>query len=131
MENVTLEVQPREITGKRVRRLRRHGLTPIHIYGSTTAPIAAQADTLTLGRVVTQAGHTTPVSVSLDGSPHFTFIREVQLHPVTGHILHVDFLQVDVHEKMQGEVPVTLDGEAPAVRMHGGVVSQNLHTLAV
>lgn len=131
MESITLEVQPRQITGKRVRRLRRQGQTPIHIYGSNTEPITAQADTLTLSRVITEAGRTTPVAVTLDGVPHFTFIREIQLHPVTGHVLHVDFLQVDVREKMEGEVPLVLEGEAPAVRLRGGALAQNLHAVTV
>jgi len=131
MEALTLKAQPRTITGKKVRQLRRRGITPIHIYGPGLQPIAAQVETSALRRLLAQAGRSTPVTVEVDGSSHFAFVREVQRHPVTGQILHVDFLQVDVSRRMQGQVPLTLVGEAPAVREQGAVLSLHLPAVTV
>ena len=58
-------------------------------------------------------------------------VREVQHHPITNRILHVDFFRVDVLQRVKGEVPIPLLGEAPAVRIHHGILMQTLHTLSV
>ena len=58
-------------------------------------------------------------------------MREVQRHAVTNQILHIDFYRVDATERLRGEIPVVLTGEAPAVRVHRGILMQTLHILAV
>ncbi len=133
MENITLETEPRSATGRKVRALRRQGITPLHLYGKGTASLTLQADTDQLQRVIVQAGRNVPVSVSVKGSKdvHFAFIREMQRHPITEAILHVDFIQVPMAEIMRAQVPVYLTGDAPAVRTHQGVLFQALHSIEV
>ena len=58
-------------------------------------------------------------------------MRETQRHPTTGALQHVDFLQVDTEQRMSGDVPIVLSGEAPAVRVLGGVLSQLLYVVSV
>lgn len=113
--------------------MRRQGITPIHLYGKGTPSLNLQVDSALLRRLVLQAGGNTPVSVSVKGTSddHFAFIREVQRHPVTGDILHVDFYQVPTAEVMRADVPIYLTGEAPAVRLNSGVLSQALHSIKV
>lgn len=133
MESLTLEAELRSLAGKQVRALRREGVTPIHLYGKGIPSMTLQADTAQLQRVVAQAGRNIPVSVSVKGSrdAHFAFIREMQRHPITEAILHVDFYQVPMSEVMRAQVPVYLTGEAPAVRTHDGVLFQALHSIEV
>lgn len=131
MESLSLQAEPRSVTGKKVKGLRRLGLTPIHVYGRGTEPAALQTDSTTLRKIVAQAGSNIPVTVEGDGSSHFAFIREVQRHPLTEDILHVDFLQVPLTETIRSEVPVYLIGEAPAVRLMDGALNQALHSLQV
>ena len=131
MESLSLQAEPRSVTGKKVKVLRRLGLTPIHVYGRGTEPTALQANAATLRRVVAQAGSNVPVTVNVDRDSHFAFIREVQRHPLTEDILHVDFLQVPLTETIRSEVPVYLVGEAPAVRLMDGALNQALHSLQV
>lgn len=131
MDIAQLDTLPREVLGKKVKLLRHQGLTPIHLYGKGADSLALQADTLALRRVLSQAGQTSPVNVRVDGTDHFAFVREIQRHPVTGHLLHVDFLQVPLTERMRSVVPIHLAGEAPAVRMQGGSLLQTLHQLEV
>jgi large subunit ribosomal protein L25 len=130
-DTLTLEAQPREARGRHLRRLRRLGNTPIHIYGRGLESIAAQVATPILRRVVIAAGHNSPVMVTYEGSPHFTFIREIQKDPVTSEVLHIDFLQVDASVRMQSQVTIRLEGEAPAVRLHRGEISFNLRDVTV
>ncbi len=132
-ESISLQAEPRSVTGKHVRFLRRAGLTPIHLYGKETDSLALQVDATVLLGVLAQAGQNAPVSVSVEGSAtaHFAFIREVQRHPVTEAVLHVDFYQVPVTETMHASVPVYLIGDAPAVRLLSGNVTQALNTVDV
>jgi len=129
----TMEANLRSVTGRKVRALRRNGTTPMHLYGKGTSSLNLQADTALLKRLVAQAGGNTPVMVSVNGvsGVHLSFIREVQRHPITNEILHVDFYQVPTTEVMRAEVPVYLTGEAPAIRKLSGVLLQALHSIEV
>ncbi|MBI4198858.1 MAG: 50S ribosomal protein L25 [Chloroflexi bacterium] len=130
---MTIESEPRSVTGKKVKALRRQGITPLHLYGRGTTSLNLQAPTVLVQRLVTQAGGNVPVSVSIKGAPgaHFAFARQIQRHPVTDALLHVDFYQVPTTEVMRAEVPIHLVGEAPAARVHGGTLLQAIHSLAV
>lgn len=132
-DSISLQATPRSVTGKHVRFLRRAGVTPIHLYGRETDSLALQVDSTVLLDVLAKAGRNVPVSVSVEGSAtsHFAFIREVQRHPVTEAVLHVDFYQVPVTEAMRAAVPVYLIGDAPAVRLLSGNLTQALHTVEV
>ena len=130
-ESLSLQAEPRSVKGKKVKGLRRLGLTPIHVYGRGIEPTALQADAATLRKIVAQAGSNIPVTVKEEGGSHFAFVREVQRHPLTEDILHVDFLQVPLTETIRSEVPVYLIGEAPAVRLMDGVLNQAIQSLQV
>ena len=132
-QNLTLGLEPRTVVGKKVRQLRRQGITPTHLYGMGIDPLNLQAESAAVQRIVVQAGGNVPVSVTVKGhqKPYFAFIREVQRHPLTESILHVDFYQVTMTEVMQAEVPIYLAGEASAVRMLNGVLFQALHSFRV
>lgn len=133
MDALRLEVELRPITGKQVVALRRQGITPIHLYGKGVAPLPLQADSPTLQKLVVRAGRNVPVSVSVRGTQetHLAFIREIQRHPVTEAILHVDFYQVSLAERMRAQVPLYLTGEAPAVRAMSGSLFHALRFIEV
>ncbi len=133
MDSITLQAETRAVTGKQVTGLRRQGLTPIHLYGKGVPSTALQASSSVLQRVVTRAGRNAPVSISVAGStePHLAFIREIQRHPLTEAILHVDFYQVSLAELMRAQVPVYLVGEAPATRTLSGTLFPALRFIEV
>jgi large subunit ribosomal protein L25 len=134
MDTISLDVGPRDVLGKKnVKTLRRTGMTPIHLYGKGMPSSALQADSSTVTKIVNQVGHNIPLYLKLEGSQeqNLVFVREVQHHPLTNRILHVDFYRVDVTQRIKGEVPIILLGEAPAVRVHHGVLIQSLHQLSV
>lgn len=132
-ELTALKVQPRTTLGKKVKALRRQGATPIHLYGKGISSQALQVDSALLRRILLKVGRTRPVSLEVEGqgTPYTAFVRDILFHPMTESILHVDFYGVPLTEKMEAEVPVSLVGEAPAVRMQGGSLAQVLHTVTV
>ena len=133
MDTISLDVGPRDVLRKKVKALRRSGVIPLHLYGRDMPSRALQADGATVARIVSQVGRNIPLYLKVEGSQEqsLVFVREVQLHPVTNRILHVDFFRVDVTQRIKGDVPITLLGEAPAVRVHRGILMQSLHQLSV
>ena len=133
MDTISLDVTTREVLGKKVKALRRTGVTPLHLYGRGAPSRALQADTATVTKVVNHVGHNMPLYLTVAGSreQNLVFVGQVQHHPLTNRILHVDFYRVDVSEKMRVDIPITLVGEAPAVRFHHGMLMQAMHQLSV
>lgn len=129
-ETVSLSVKTREITGKKVRALRRSGITPIHLYGGGSPSLTLQAETQELRTAVNTAGRGKPISVQVDdGETALTFVREIARHPVTGELQHVDFIRVDANDTVSAEVPITIVGEAPATRGGGGQFLRGVRTV--
>ena len=133
MDAISLEATPRDVLGKKVSNLRRAGMTPVHLYGKGIDSRALQADSATLTKIVGQVGTNIPLylKVSDASEQDLVFVREVQRHAITNQILHVDFYRVEATQRVRGEIPVVLSGEAPAVRIHRGVLMQALFTLVV
>ena len=133
MEGLTLATDKREITGKKVAILRRDGITPIHLYGTGIESQSLQCDTATVSKIVLQAGTNIPVTVTVPGNSeeNVCFVREVQYHPVTDRLIHVDFMKVDVTRTVRAEVPIIISGLSPAVRNLGGTLLQPLQSVTV
>ena len=110
--------------GKKVSKLRRAGLTPVHMYGSGGEPQALQVDTQVLRRVLTHAGHNRPIEVVTEGSAvrSLTFVREIQFHPLTLEVLHVDLFRVNADITTTVDVPLELEGDSQAVRLGGSLI---------
>lgn len=118
-DTLTISLDPRTLTGKKVKNLRKAGIIPVHLYGQGTDSQSLQCEAKTLYRLLSQAGMNTPITVTIPGQDDekLTFIREIQWHPVRGELLHVDFLNVDVANEINTTVPITLVGDAPAVHI--------------
>lgn len=127
-----LNVARREVLGKKVRRLRRQGLTPANIFGRALDSLAVQVSSDDLRHVLHSAGRNEIVYLRLDsGEPRPTFVRDIQRHPLSDVILHVDFLQISLKDKVKLEVPLHLVGLAPAVDRHGGILVHGLDRVTV
>jgi large subunit ribosomal protein L25 len=133
VDNLNLSVNKREVTGKKVSELRNNGVIPIHMYGPEIESSPLQCDSKILDRVITDAGTNIPVTVNVDegDQDNLCFIREVQYHPVTNKILHVDFMKVQVGKSVRAQVPISVVGTSPAVRTMGGTLLQPLLALTV
>lgn len=133
MDVRSVKLSARTVTGKKVARLRRQGIVPVHVYGKDAESVAAQVEDRTLNRLIPQVGTNIPVSVEVEGQDgaDICFVREVQRHPVTESVIHVDFLRLDVTQSVSAEVPIVIDGIAPGITQMGGVLLQNLQSLTV
>ena len=121
-DKVTLKVDRREIFGKKVKQLRRRGLTPGVVYGANMEPIAIQADAGEVVRVYAEAGKHTPVQLS--GTKHrIAMIKAAEFHPIKhGGIRHISFHAVRANEPVVAEVPIRLAGEGESVAERNGLV---------
>jgi large subunit ribosomal protein L25 len=128
----TIDVRKREEFGSRVsRRLRRSGQIPGVVYGTPEGScISFSADSRELRRVLIGAGAL--IDVKVDGETRPVIVKDTQLHPVRGELLHVDFLQVRLDEKIQTTVALQAEGgdDAPGVK-EGGVLELPTHQLNI
>ena len=131
--SISLELSPREVLGKKVKRLRQQGVIPVHLYGPGVDPQPLQCETTKLVDVLVRAGGNTAVTVTVQGGQetHLAFAREIQWDPRRDDILHVDFLAVDASRPVSAQVPITLIGDSPGSRTAGGTVMQQLRDLNV
>ena len=133
MEQIELKTTNREILGKKVRFLRRQGITPVHLFGHGIKSMSLQCDTAELHRVLAEAGQTQLISLKLDKEkrPRNVIVREVQIEPRKEELLHVDFYEVKMAEQVRVEVPVVLVGEAPALKLKENMLVHELNTLTI
>ena len=133
MEQIELQAINREILGRKVRFLRRQGIIPVHLFGHNVESLALQCDAAQLQRVLAQAGKTRLINLKLDKAkrPRIVVIREIHRDPLTSELLHVDFYQVRMAEKIKVELPIVLIGEAPALKSKENTLLQELSNLTI
>lgn len=125
MEQIELNVQPREIKGKQVSTLRRAGIVPAVLYARHTEPVSLQANGRELLRVLMRAGSSRLIRLNIEGGKdaRMALVREVQREPIRGDLLHVDFYGVSMSEKITVEVPVRFEGASPTIARNEGVLN--------
>src|SRR4051812_22245493 len=133
MEEVTLTAEPGRPVGSRPsRRLRATGKVPAVLYGHGTDPMALCVDSRELRNALTgDAGLNALITLQVDSESHLAMARHLQRHPVKGSVDHVDFVIVRRDEIVTADVPINLVGEATAVNQEGGIVEQQLFSLAI
>ena len=124
MTKITAELEKRNITGRKVKSLRRQGIIPINIYGKKTKSLSAQISLQEFTKLFEKTGETNLVyvTVAAEKEERPCLISHIQPHPVTDTVLHADFHQVDLTEKVTAEIPVELAGEAPAVSLENATI---------
>ena len=133
MDKIELKVANRDVLGKKVKHLRRQGITPVHVFGHGIESLALQCDAKELEQVLSQAGQTRLITLKLakEKKPRTVVIREFDRDWRRGQLVHVDFYQVRMEEKIRLEVPVVLIGEAPALKAKTNMLEHELGTLTV
>lgn len=133
MEQLTLTAQPRTVTGKQVRQLRRQGLIPAVVYGHRTEPIALSIEERQLRQVLQQAGGNQLIRLQVgdDQATRIVLLREVQREPIKRRLLHVDLYEVVMTERIRAEIPVVFTGASPAVRSGQGILHHGLEAVEV
>lgn len=121
-EKISIELQKREIHGKKVAKLRKEGLTPTIMYGASTDPVSGQVEAGVIAKVFRDAGFHTPVNVTLAGKKKIAMIKDVDIDPVTHQIRHVAFHAVKQNQPVEAEVSIRLVGEGESEAEKAGLV---------
>ncbi|MDR2523505.1 MAG: 50S ribosomal protein L25 [Synergistaceae bacterium] len=134
-ELVTIVMEPREKSGKGARRkLRGEGFTPCVFYGpALPEPVAGKVNSTQVTRLL-EGGHWETMRVTLklpSGGEEMCIIREVQRHPLTGNLLHLDFMRVLKDRKLTVNVPVRVHGRDSCPGIKDGGVLENLHEIEI
>jgi len=131
MNTIALKVEKRKLTGRKVKRLRLEGLIPANVYGKKVKSEALQIPIKEFEKVFEKAGETTIVELTEGKLIRPVLIHDVQIHAVTNEPIHVDFMQVDLKEKVTATVPVEVEGESPAEKSGIGTLVQQLSEIEV
>jgi len=131
-EQLTLSAETRERAGKGASRvLRREGRVPAVVYGNNEEPLSIHLEEKALVKALS-TGHfmNSVVMIDAGGAPARTLPKDVQFHPVTDRPLHVDFLRISEHSKVQVAVPIRfVDDEESKGLKRGGVLNAVRHDL--
>ena len=131
MKSITINGSKRESVGKvATKALRNAGEVPCVLYGGET-PVHFAADERAFAKLVyTPNAHTVVVDLGDNGSFN-AILQDIQFHPVSDKILHIDFYQLFDDKEVSMDIPVVLKGAAPGVLNSGGVLSRNKRKLRV
>jgi large subunit ribosomal protein L25 len=132
-EKIELKVEKREVLGKKVKFLRNKGMVPAHLFGHNVDSLAVQGEASVLNKVISQAGKTRLIDLKVGKSQkgHNVMVREVQKDPIRGNLIHVDFYEVNMAEKIKVEVPIMIVGESPALKIRENMLYQTLNSLHI
>jgi large subunit ribosomal protein L25 len=131
MEKVVLNAVRRNVTGRQVKALRREGKLPAVIYGRHVEPISIVMEAHSAGLALGKLTSSSLITVSVDGSEYPALVRERQRDYIKGTLTHIDFLAVDMNEKIRTSVGLAFVGISPAVKDYNGILVHNLERLEV
>lgn len=138
MEQINFDVQIRKSLGSsRSRQVRRSNLIPGIIYGGDAKPTTIQADRKAYDRIYRQhAGESLIYHLNLveDGKKVSDFpaiIKDVQLHPVTDEVIHIDFNRISLDKEIEIKVKIIVKGEAIGVKKDGGTLEHLMWDLDI
>ena len=130
--DLKLEAETGRALGSRSsRRLRRSDKIPAVVYGQGSEPLSVVLDRLKFRAALNAAGPNALITLDVDGSDHLTIVKNMQRDPIANRVTHVDFMRIDLDQRLVVDVPITLVGEAAIVGLEGAVVQQQMMTLTV
>jgi len=130
-EEVLINAEKRNVTGKQVKALRRQGLLPGVIYGRHIEAFPIQMDAHDASLILDKLTASSLITIDVDGEKFNVLMRDRQRDVIFGDLLHVDFLVVSLTEKLRATVELKLVGEAPVADNPEVVVTQVLNAIEI
>jgi large subunit ribosomal protein L25 len=124
METFTVEGQVRDTRGKNAaRRTRKTGMVPAVLYGGKKDAMALSVNSKQVAKILrSETGHNTIFNVRVaEGAEEKAMMKDWQVDPFTGSLLHVDMLRIAMDVRMRVRVPVHTSGEPQGVKLQGGI----------
>jgi len=131
MDKQVLKAEKRVVFGRKVKTVRQKGIVPANVFGKKIESLAVQVDKDEFKKVYKETGETGLIDLIVGADKKPVLVHNLQLNPLTEEVLHVDFIQVDLKEKISAEVPVELVGESPAEKQGLGTVVLLLNEIEV
>ena len=128
-----LSVQTREVVGKKVAALRRAGVLPANVYGHGVPSVSVQVGVDEFVATLRSAARNEVIDLKVSGerASRPVVIHHLQRHPLTDRLLHADFYQVSLREKMRADVPLVIVGHSDAVSTFSGILLPGIEALHV
>ncbi len=126
MNEIVVDVKSRGTLGKNPsRRLRHEGLIPAIVYGAKKDPVPVVVDPKKILEILhSESGVNTIFQLGLSDreARRHVMIKEYQVDPVRGNLIHADFVRIQMDEVIEVDVPVQVTGEAAGVKLDGGIL---------
>lgn len=132
MDRLSLNAEERKVLGKKVKKLRREGKLPGHVFGKGIDTEVVTVSTKDFLKTFHLAGETGLIDLKIADKVRPVLVREVQYDPVLGDPIHIDFFQVNLSQKVTVPVPLILIGEQPElVHLGEAIVLQTINEVEV
>jgi large subunit ribosomal protein L25 len=127
----TLDASVRTVIGKKVKHLRQQGFIPATVYGKGFEPVSISVEERPFAAIYRRSGKTALIDLNIAGRNASVFVQEVQRHPLSRNIIHIDFKAVDLKVAIHIEVPVVTVGESPIVARGDALINHALSAVMV
>lgn len=129
---LTIKAKKRKELGNQVKKLRQKGFVPAIVYGHKIKSLPLTLSAPDIENLVKKIGESTIINLDIEGQgQRKVLIAQVDHHPLTGKIEHVDFYQIREKEKVTADVELEFVGQPPAVKEKGGLLFTNLDHLEI
>jgi len=129
MTEIILKAEPRvEMKGGNPKRMLKDNILPIIVYGPDFENLNLKVDYQEFLKVLSAAGESTVVNLSVGDKTMQVLIHKVQRNPINNKVVHVDFYHFDKKKKFSVEVPINFVGESKAVK-EGGILVTNINSV--
>jgi large subunit ribosomal protein L25 len=127
---LTLNTEPRD-KSTNLNKERQAGRIPAVFYGKTEASTSVFVPKIEFLKVWKEAGESTVVTLKTPDGDKDSLIKVVEVDPITGNPIHADFYVFEKGHKLELDIPIEFEGESPAVKSQGGILTKVLHTLKI
>lgn len=122
MHDISLKLEARTATGKKVAAIRHDGFVPSVVYGGNGDPQSTQSAVVETIKAVNAAGKHTPVHLTIDGKKQLAIIKSIDIDPVKRNIIHLAFHAIKQNDVITTSVPIVLTGEGESAAEKAGLV---------
>jgi large subunit ribosomal protein L25 len=129
-DRISIAAEPRSAIGKKSKKLRASGWIPAVVYGQQEN-VNIQVENLALRRVLREAGSTSLIEISFGDEARTVLAKDIQVHPTKRDLIHVDFYEVNMKEKLVVEAALIATGIATPVAEGLGSTTLVLHALEI
>jgi len=128
-----LKANIRQIKGSQVKSLRVDFIVPAVVYGLGNPSISLEIGYNEFVKVFKASGLTSLIDLNIDGTNKKVLIKEIQKNPVSGKVIHISFLEVNLKEKIKANIPVIVTGaeDSPILKSGQGILNFIKHEINV